>query len=81
MNVNSVTNAPIVSARASTQAPECTACSVRCPICEQILQVISRTHLKHKHNMTSEEFAEQYPRYKMFLDNNRFIARKAKKGA
>jgi hypothetical protein len=65
----------------NNQQPECTGCSVKCPICGGIYVLISRTHLKHKHNMTNEEFAEQYPRYKMFLDGNRFIVGKRRKGA
>ena len=38
---------------------------MRCPLCGEVLNQITSTHLKYKHNMTRQEFVKLVPQAKV----------------
>ena len=44
---------------------------VTCPLCGENFSVITRTHLKHKHNTTMAEFLKEFPKMRLHTDSLR----------
>jgi hypothetical protein len=45
-----------------------------CPICGVFQLKITQKHLQYKHNgMTTQEFSDKYPQYRMYIYSNNMV--------